>query len=68
MVYFCTKNPHVGKFWRILQLEDVGLGYGHLVHFTASWSILWPFCIFAGHLVYFFHFGMLYEENLATLI
>jgi hypothetical protein len=49
-------------------MEDVGIFFGHLVYFTAIWSILWPFwyiswqfgifCayifgIFCGLLVYF---------------
>jgi hypothetical protein len=57
MVYFKTKNwVHFGgscngrcwwAFWTF------GLFYGHLVYFTAIWSILRPFDIFYGHLVYF---------------
>jgi hypothetical protein len=38
------------------------------------WSILWPFDIFYGHLIYlmvtwyiFSRFGMFYQKNLATL-
>jgi hypothetical protein len=42
-------------------MEDVGVFYGHLVYFTANWYMLWPFGIFVGHLVTFFHFGMLYQ-------
>jgi hypothetical protein len=34
-------------------MEDVEIFYGHLVYFTAIWSILRPFGIFYGHLVYF---------------
>jgi hypothetical protein len=34
-------------------MEEVGLFYGHFVHFTAIWCIFWPFGIFYGHLVYF---------------
>jgi hypothetical protein len=33
-----------------------------------SWYILWPFGIFYGHLVYFTRFGILCQENLATLV
>jgi hypothetical protein len=34
-------------------MEDVGIFYGHLVHFQAIWYNLWPFRIFCGHLFYF---------------
>jgi hypothetical protein len=44
-------------------MEDVGILYGDLVHFTANWCILWPFCIFYGYLVLFSHFGMLHQEK-----
>jgi hypothetical protein len=33
--------------------ENVAMIYGHLVYFTAIWSILRPFGLFYGHLVYF---------------
>jgi hypothetical protein len=54
MVYFQTDNPNLGKFWRILLMEDVGIFYGrlvyifyfHLVYFEAIWYILWLFGIF----------------------
>jgi hypothetical protein len=36
-----------------LTIEDAGIFYGHLVYFTAIWSILRPFGLFYGHLVYF---------------
>jgi hypothetical protein len=62
MVYFQTKNPNLGKFWRVLQRKM-------LLHFMPIWSILNPFGIFCGHLVYFMAiwkkspFGMLYQEK-----
>jgi hypothetical protein len=37
-------------------MEDVGILYGHLVYFTAIWSILRPFGIFYGYLVHFLMF------------
>jgi hypothetical protein len=54
---FQTKNPNLGKFWRVLLWKI-------LVYFMTIWSmyftllekfgnILWPFSIFYGHLVYF---------------
>jgi hypothetical protein len=48
-------------------MVDDGLFYGHLVYFTAIWSILQPFGTFCGHLVFFIviftRFGTLYEEK-----
>jgi hypothetical protein len=44
-------------------MKNVGTLHGHLVYFTAIWSILWPFFIFCGYLVYFSHFGMLHQEK-----
>jgi hypothetical protein len=47
-----------------LALEDVGIFYGHLVHFTVFCYTLWTFGIIVrGNLVYFFRFGILYEEK-----
>jgi hypothetical protein len=62
MVYFQTKNPNLGKFWSVLQ------------HFVAIWSILLPFRILNGHmvyfvviLVYFSRFGICTKKNMAAL-
>jgi hypothetical protein len=49
MVYFQTKNPNLGKFWRVLQWKM----YANVV---AIRSILQPFGIFSL-------FGMLYQEK-----
>jgi hypothetical protein len=46
MVYFKTKNPNLGKLWRVLQLKL-------LVYFMSTWYILLPLDIFYGRLVYF---------------
>jgi hypothetical protein len=54
MVYFQTKNPNLGKFWRALELkvllfiiwsilQPFGIFYGHLVYFMDIWYILWTF-------------------------
>jgi hypothetical protein len=51
MAYFQTKNPNLGEFWRVLQWNE-------LVYFTAIWSILQHFCIFYGHLVNLWSFGI----------
>jgi hypothetical protein len=45
-------------------MDDIGIFYVHLVFLNTSiWYNLWPFCIFYGYLVYFYHFGMLYQEK-----
>jgi hypothetical protein len=44
-------------------MEDDGVFYGHLVHFTVFCYILWTFGIVCGNLVHFFHFGILYQEK-----
>jgi hypothetical protein len=64
MVCFQTKNPNLGKFWRVFQWKM-------LVYFMDTWSILhtvfryilWTFGIVRGHLVYFSRFSILYEEK-----
>jgi hypothetical protein len=44
-------------------MEDVGIVYGHLVHFMVFCYILWIFGIVRGYLVYFSLFGILYQEK-----
>jgi hypothetical protein len=63
MVCFQTKNPNLGKFWRVLQWKI-------LVYFMTIWSILRPLEIFYGNLAYFVviwyifsRFGMLHQEK-----
>jgi hypothetical protein len=62
MVYLKTKNPYLGKFWRVLQWKM-------LIHFMAIWYILFPFGMFYGscyvlwHLVVFSRFGKLHQEK-----
>jgi hypothetical protein len=72
MVYFQTKNPNLGKFWKVLQWKM-------LPFFSFILSILRPNVIFyghfvstfKGHLVYFSPFWYVLvictEKNLATL-
>jgi hypothetical protein len=43
-------------------MEDVGIFYGHLVHFTVFCYILCTFGIVRGNLVYFLRFGILHKE------
>jgi hypothetical protein len=69
MVYFQTKNPNVGKFWKDLKWKMyIGIFYGRLVYFTTIWYILWPFGLFFGYLVYFSRFGMLHLGVNVTII
>jgi hypothetical protein len=63
MVHFQNKNPNLDKYWINLPLKM-------LVYIKTSWSILRPFGIFLGHLVYFMviwytfsRFGTLYQEK-----
>jgi hypothetical protein len=44
-------------------MEDVGIIYGHLVHFTVFCYISWTFGIIRGNLMYFSRFCILYEEK-----
>jgi hypothetical protein len=37
-------------------MEDFGIFYGHLVHFTFVWYVLF-------NLVYFTHFGILHQDK-----
>jgi hypothetical protein len=46
-----------------LAMEDDGIFYGHLVHFTVFCYILWTFGIVRGKLVYFSRFGILCQEK-----
>jgi hypothetical protein len=64
MVYFQTKNSNLGNYCKVLQWKV-------LVYFIKIWSILKPFGIFYGRLVYsvviwYVHdscFGILYQEK-----
>jgi hypothetical protein len=66
MEYFQTKDPILGKFWRVLQWKmsvylmaiwyislPIGKVNGHLVHFVVIWNILWSFGTFCDHLEHF---------------
>jgi hypothetical protein len=57
MVLYCqTKNPNLGKFWRVLQWKMS-------VYFMVICHILWTVGIFHGYLVYFSPFGMSQQEK-----
>jgi hypothetical protein len=67
MACFQTKNPDLGKFWRVLQWKM-------LVYFMAIWSILLPFGIFVAIWYILWLFGTFFpvfvccaKKNLATL-
>jgi hypothetical protein len=68
VVYFQTKNPNVGKRWRLLQWKllvyfmTFGLFYGHFLY------ILWSFGILGGNLVNSSRFGMFYQEKSGNLV
>jgi hypothetical protein len=59
MVGFQTKKIQIWVNFGGFTLEDVGMFYGHLVHFTVFCYILWTFGIVCGNLVYFSRFGIL---------
>jgi hypothetical protein len=68
MVYFQTKNPNLGKFWKVFPWKT-------LKFFIAILSILWPNGIFNGQLVHFVGIRYIFtvlvfctEKNLATLV
>jgi hypothetical protein len=51
-----------------LATENLGIFYDHLVYFAAIGTILWPFGIFCGTLVYFspfWYFGptLIHEQG-----
>jgi hypothetical protein len=56
MVCLKTKNPNLGKFWRVLHWKM-------LVYFMVFSYILWTFGIVPGNLLYFSRFGILYEKK-----
>jgi hypothetical protein len=56
MVYFQNKKSRHGQILEGPALEDVGILYGHLIYFTAIWSIF-------PVLVDFSCFGMLNYEK-----
>jgi hypothetical protein len=53
MVYFQTKSPNLGKFWRALEWEM-------LVYFMTIWNILWTFGMLHDHMVRFVFVGYIF--------
>jgi hypothetical protein len=56
---FSNKKSQIGQILEGLALEDVGIFYGQLVHFTVFCCILWTLVIW----YIFSRFGILYEEK-----
>jgi hypothetical protein len=44
-------------------MEGVGICYGRSEYFAAICYSSWPFYIYCVNLVYFSHFGMLYQDK-----
>jgi hypothetical protein len=68
MVYFQTKYPDLGKFWRALDRK-------FFIYLLAIWNILWKIGIFYDHLVHFVFIWYIFRvlvsctmKNLATLV
>jgi hypothetical protein len=53
MVYFQTKYPNFGKFWRALEWKM-------LLYFMIIWNFKLPFGIIFGRLVYLQSFGIFF--------
>jgi hypothetical protein len=51
-----SRQGRTTKFLEGLAMEDVGILYGHLVHFMVFCYNLWAFGIVRGDLVYLFQF------------
>jgi hypothetical protein len=49
-------------------MEKVGVLYCHLEYITGMWYILWPFCNLVPIGYISPRFGILCQENLATLL
>jgi hypothetical protein len=60
---FSNPKSKFGKILEGLAMEDVGILFGYLVHFTVFCYILWTFGIVRGNLVYFFRFGIFSQEK-----
>jgi hypothetical protein len=64
MVYFKTKIPYLGKFWKAShRMENVGIFHGHLEYFTAIRYILWSFGNVVVSWYIFPSFGILCQEK-----
>jgi hypothetical protein len=66
MLFFQTKNPNLGKLWRVLQRKML-VYFMFLVKFYGHSVYLWPFGMFVGHFVSFSVLVYCKKKNLATL-
>jgi hypothetical protein len=49
-------------------LENIDIFYGNLEYFMDIWDIVWPLGTFCVNLVHLSGFGIMHQENLATLL
>jgi hypothetical protein len=63
MVYFQTKNPNLGKFWRALEWKMFYIFYAHLEYIMFIWYVLWPFGNFVVVWDIFQLYGNLCQEK-----
>jgi hypothetical protein len=61
---FSNQKSQFGKILEDLARKNIGIFYDHWVNFAATGSILWPFFIFCGHLVYFSPFWYLVPRKI----
>jgi hypothetical protein len=65
MVFFQTKNPHLGKFWRALEWKMlVYIIHAHLEYITAIWYMLWSFGNFVEIWTIFSTFGRIASRKI----
>jgi hypothetical protein len=58
---FSNQKSKFGSILEGIEMEHIGIFYGHLEYIMAIWYIIWPF---GGILVYYFtRFGILYNEK-----
>jgi hypothetical protein len=65
---FSNQKSKFGEILEGLAMKDIGVFYGHLVHFAVFCYILWIFGIVHGNLVYFSRFGSLYQGKSDNLV
>jgi hypothetical protein len=56
MVYFQTKPSNFGILWKALE-------FNFFIYFMTVWYSMWLFALSSSHLLYFPHFGMLYQAK-----
>jgi hypothetical protein len=64
MVYFQTKKPNLGNFWRVLgRIENADIFNAHLEYVMAIWYIVWSFGNSVVIYYNFLSFGILCHEK-----